>query len=58
MDRPSKKLNDKRYSPFKILKEIGEAAYLLDLPKIWKAIHLVIHEEYLTLYHPPSFDIQ
>jgi hypothetical protein len=49
---------NKRYGPFKVLKEIGEAAYLLDLPKTWKAIHPVIHEEYLTLYHPPSFDIQ
>jgi hypothetical protein len=57
-DRPSKKLDDKCYGPFKVLKEIGQAAYLLDLPKTWKAIHPVIHEEYLTLYHPPSFEIQ
>jgi hypothetical protein len=58
MDRPSKKLDDKRYGPFKVLKEIIPAAYLLDLPQTWKAIHPVIHEEYLTLYHPPSFEIQ
>lgn len=34
-DRPSKKLNDKRYRPFEILHKVGRATYKLRLPKTW-----------------------
>ena len=48
-DRPSKKLDDKRYGPFKIIKIIGPNAYrilslvenhLLDQPQLLKVINL------------------
>ena len=32
-NRPSKKLDQKRYEPFKILKMIGQGAFQLKLPK-------------------------
>jgi hypothetical protein len=56
--RPSKKLDDKRYGPFKVIRKVKEAAYELDIPKTWRGIHPVIHEEYLTLFTPPSFSSQ
>ena len=45
--RPSKKLNDKRYSPFKIKALIG-LLYRLELPKTIR-IHNVFHTKLLTL---------
>ena len=53
--RPAKKLDDKRYGPFKILEKIGSSAYKLDLPKTWKAIHPVFNETLLTPFHKPVF---
>ena len=55
MDRPMKKLDDKQFGPFKILKKVGESSYKLDIPKSWKNIHPVFHEELLTAYHEPEF---
>ena len=46
-NRPSKKLDQKRYGPFTIKKEIGQGAYRLELPEGW-AIHDVFNEDLLT----------
>jgi hypothetical protein len=48
--RPSRKLSDKRYGPFEVLKKIGESAYKLKLPETWPAIHPVFNESYLSPY--------
>ena len=56
--RPSKKLSEKRFSPFKILKKIGASAYKLDLPKTWYGIHPVFNESLLSPYIPPKFPSQ
>jgi len=53
-DRPSKKLDDKRYGPFKVIKKIGKAAYKLELPRTWRSIWPVINEIFFTPYTPPS----
>ena len=53
-DRPSKKLDDKRYGPFEVLRKVGKAAYKLKLPRTWRSIWPVINEMFLTPYTPPS----
>jgi hypothetical protein len=55
--RPSKKLSDKRYGPFKILAQYG-SAYKLDIPRTWRTIHPVFNEVLLSPYIPPSFSSQ
>lgn len=57
-DRPRKKLEDKRYGPFQIIKKIGASAYELKLPRKWKAIHPVFNEVLLTRANPPTFPNQ
>lgn len=57
-DRPTKKLEDRRYGPFKIIKQVGASAYHLDLPKTWRGIHPVLNESVLTPYHHPEFPSQ
>jgi hypothetical protein len=52
-NRPSKKLDDKRFGPFKILQKIGSSSYKLDIPKTWKTIHPVFNESLLTRFVPP-----
>ena len=49
-DRPSKKLDDKRHGPFRVIQKIGESAYELGLPNHWPAIHPVFDKKYLTHY--------
>jgi len=44
---PLKKLDNKRYGPFEILKDIGLGVFQLELPKGW-AIHNVFNEDLLT----------
>jgi transposase InsO family protein len=56
--RPSKKLDDKRFGPFEVVKRIGESAYELKLPDSWAAVHPVYNETYLTPYRPPKFNRQ
>ena len=46
-NRPSKKLDNKRYGLFKISKDIGLGAFELELPKKWM-IHNVFNEDLLT----------
>ena len=48
-ERPSKKLDDKRFGPFKVEKKEGLASYRLKLDRKWRNIHPVFHE---CLLHP------
>ena len=57
-DRSTKKLDDKQFGPFRILKKIGAALYKLDILKTWKRIHPVFNEVLLTPYHKPVFPTQ
>src|SRR5688572_9867349 len=50
----TKKLCDKRYGPFKVIKKIGASAYKLELPHGWKAINPTFNEALLSPYHPPE----
>jgi len=59
-DRPSKKLDDRRFGPYKITKVVGPNSYELKLPASMK-IHPVFNTVKLTPYHsdtigrkPPS----
>jgi len=47
LNRPLKKLDQKRYRSFKILKAIGQGAFQLKLPEEWM-IHNVFNEGLLT----------
>ena len=51
--RPMKKLDAKRYGPFKILEKIGPAAYRLEIPENWQ-IHNVFNQNLLTKWKKPS----
>ena len=55
---PSKKLNDKWYSWFKVLKKEGLTSYHLKLDKSWCQIHPVFHECLLHPYHQGNFPSQ
>lgn len=57
-DRPSKKLDDKRYGPFPVKKKVGESAYELKLPDTWKGAYPVYNESYLTKARKPTFPSQ
>jgi len=46
-NQPSKKLDNKRYGPFRIAKDIGSGAFQLKLPEGWM-IHNVFNEDLLT----------
>jgi len=52
-DRPSRKLSDKRYGPFKVLKVVSPNAYQLDLPPSMK-LHPVFHTVKLRPYCPDT----
>ena len=47
MNQPSKKLDNKRYGPFKISKDIDSEAFQLELPEEWM-IHNVFNKDLLT----------
>jgi transposase InsO family protein len=47
--RPTRKLGEKRYGPFKIIEKISDLNYRLELPPNWK-IHPVFHVDQLRLY--------
>jgi len=57
LNRLSKKLDNKRYRPFKISKDIGSGAFELELPEGWM-IHNVFNEDLLTQYVEPKFQGQ
>jgi hypothetical protein len=57
-DRPSKKLEDKRYGPFKILEQVGKSAFKLELPPTWRNIHPVFNKVVLSPYTPPAYPSQ
>ena len=54
LNQPSKKLDNKRYRPFKISKNIGLGAFELELLKEWM-IHNVFNENLLTQCVEPKF---
>ena len=56
---PLAKLGPKRYGPFKVLEQLSEAIYRVEIPWQWK-IHNVFHANLLTPYkemelHRPNF---
>lgn len=57
-DRPSRKLDDKRYGPFPVIKKIGNSAYKIKIPRSWKGVHPVYNEALLTPYQAPEFPNQ
>ena len=57
-ERPSKKLDDKRFGPFKIVEKVGKAAYKLKLDAKWRNVHPVFHESLLHPYASPTFPTQ
>ena len=56
--QPSKKLNNKRYGPFKVVKKEGLMSYCLKLDKLWHQIHPIFHECLLHPYHQGDFPSQ
>jgi hypothetical protein len=56
--RPSKKLDEKRVGPFKIVKKVGASSFKLDIPPKWKTIHPVFNEAILSRYVPPEAEHQ
>jgi hypothetical protein len=53
--RPSRKLDDKCYGPFEVVKKIGKLAYKLNLPDTWPTIHPVFNKSYLSPYKPAQY---
>ena len=47
LNRPSNKLNQKRYGPFRISKDISQEVFQLELSEEW-IIHNVFNEDLLT----------
>jgi len=56
-NQPSKKLDNKKYRPFKISKDIGSEAFELELPEGWM-IYNVFNEDLLTRCVEPKFQGQ
>ena len=56
-DQPSKKLDEKRWGPFKVISKIGASLYKLDLPRTWKQVHNVFNK-LLMPYIEPKFPDQ
>ena len=50
LNRPSRKLAERRSGPFKILEKIGTHAFKLELPLQWKTVHPVFHVSKLEPY--------
>ena len=57
LNRPSKKLDNKRYRPFRISKDIGSEAFQLELPEGWM-IHNVFNKDLLIQCVEPKFKRQ
>jgi len=56
-NRPSKKLDNKRYELFRISKDIGSGAFQLELLEGWM-IHNLFNEDFLTRCVEPKFKEQ
>ena len=54
LNRPSKKLDNKRYGPFRISKDIDSEVFQLELPEGW-VIHNIFNENLLTQCVEPKF---
>ena len=54
LNRPSKKLDQKRYRSFRISKDIGLGVFQLELPEEWM-IHNVFNKDLLTECKVPQF---
>jgi len=54
LNQPSKKLDNKRYGPFKISKNIRSGVFELELPEGWM-IHNVFNEDLLIRCTEPKF---
>jgi hypothetical protein len=50
INRPSRKLAERRSGPFEILEKIGTHAYRLKLPSQWKTVHPVFHVSKIEPY--------
>ena len=57
LNRPSKKLDQKRYGPFRVSKDIGSGVFQLELLEGW-AIYNVFNEDLLTWCIEPKFKSQ
>ena len=57
LNQPSKKLDNKRYGPFRISKDIGSEAFQLELPEGWP-IHNMFNKDLLTQCVEPKFKSQ
>ncbi len=44
-----KKLNDKHFGPFKVIKKVGASFYKLQIPCTWKSIHPVFNKAHCCL---------
>jgi RNase H-like domain found in reverse transcriptase/Integrase zinc binding domain/Chromo (CHRromatin Organisation MOdifier) domain len=56
INRPSRKLAERRSGPFKVLAKVGTHAYRLELPPQWKNVHPVFHVSKLDPYHEDPKD--
>jgi len=56
-NKPSKKLDQKRYRPFKISKDIGLEVFQLELLEEWM-IHNIFNKDLLTRCNKPQFKEQ
>ena len=54
LNRPLKKLDQKKYRPFKILKIIGQGVFQLELSEGWM-IHNVFNKDLLTQCKEPQY---
>ncbi len=56
-NKPSKKLDQERYRPFRISKDIGLGVFQLELLEGWM-IYNMFNEDLLTRYREPHFKVQ
>ena len=54
LNQPSKKLDQKRYGPFKIIKNIGQKVFQLELLEGW-AIYNIFRKDLLIQYRELQF---
>jgi len=53
-----KKLDSKRYGPFRVIEKIGISPYKLELPWLQKGVHAVFNEVLVQPYLAPTSEIQ